>query len=90
MAGCGCLHALGGKQILHANRHTRHAAQFLASGTVSIDGIGSLQRFLRRGDDKGVELARGGNIGVERLGHFARGEIARFHAIADRGNAEFS
>ena len=38
---------------------------------------------------KALSAARGGDVGVERLGHFARGEIARGDPVADRLDAEF-
>src|SRR5690606_10053414 len=48
------------------------------------------QRLFRRGDDKCVERARRGDIGVERLRHFACGEGARGHPVADRRDTEFA
>ena len=61
----------------------------LPGGAVGIDFRRGRQRHFRGGDDEGVERRGGGDIGVERLGHFDGLELARGHAFADRGDAEF-
>src|SRR5690606_36286281 len=89
VAGCRGLHAARGEQVLHADRHTGELAQRLARRAVGIDLVGSFQRIFRRCDDEGVERAGGGDIGVERFGHFARGEFTRGNAVTDRLDAQF-
>ena len=41
-------------------------------------------------DEGAQHLVGGGDIGVERLRHFHRGEVASGHAVADRLDAQFS
>jgi hypothetical protein len=45
VAGGGGLHALGGEQVLHADRHARQLAERLAGGAVGIDLRGGFQRL---------------------------------------------
>jgi len=89
MARGSGLHTLGGEQILHADRHAAHGAQILAPGALGIGRIGRRQRMVGRGHDKGIEVGRFGDGGVESFRHFARGKAAAGYAIADRLDAEF-
>ena len=89
MACGGGLHAFGAEQILHANRHTRHFSQRLASGAVGIDGLRGFDGLFRRFNDESVEDFGGSDIGVEGFSHFNSLEFAGCDAKANGGNAEF-
>ncbi len=89
MARRGGLHAMRRKQILHADWHACHLAQRLASSTIRIDLVRCSQRVIRRGDDKGVELGCISHCRVEAFRHFARGETASGHPVADVLDAKF-
>ena len=89
MAGGGGLHAFGAEQVLHANRHTRHLAERLASDAVGIDSLCGFDSLLRCFDDEGVKCLRLGDIGVEGLCNFYGRKFAGCHTVTDCGNAEF-
>lgn len=87
MACRGCLHAFGTEQILHANRHARHFAKWLASGPVGIDGLRRLDSFFRRFDDEGVERFCVRDVCIESRGDFHSRKCAVGYPLTDSSNA---
>ena len=77
--------ALGGEQILDAERHAGERLE-VARAARRVGGVGGGERMSGVSTMKALSAARAGDRGVERLGDLARGEVAVAEAVAERGD----